>query len=1632
MMRAAFNSFILGLSLLSAGLLNAQTRFRLADPQALSGAGNGWAVEPGTGELSFAVPIATVPGEIPIPAVYRVAASYSVQKQQTWALDPEFKPLWFVETDTNVHRPMLGTLHFGFIGNGGDFNGISESATYVLENGTQLRQMDWVAFTSFNTTFTLPQDFGLAAVAASSAMVSTDRGYAYYVTDAAGLGATVNEKVQATLPVGHAAPTQFKVILDKDRARVMAFLSGLNAWAPLLWLDRFGHQVAFKWTMSTTGLPAGATALHGVVVSNQRAGQVPRGLQVQWAAWASGTEQKDLLRADFIGMDAPSILVRGYSGQATLLPVGLTITPAPDGDAIVRMAIAGVVGRPTQIQVGHSYIVPEPVWVGSIPALPKAQPMIVQPPPGAALRQWTVGYDANLAAITDFTDALGVSTHFEYGSGTFPYGYAQGVHPTYGPLWKHGVIAATSTDSQQDPASLTVPQFKRTWARSAVVSNSWTTTYQEWWPSIGPAERKVELGFGSATQPIHYGNKQLALQRTLSLDGDTEYSKTLYTLVPGGLVNADSVTTGIEVTRRDEATFREGYGYTNGMLTARTRFAGPAGSPGIPLEQTDLTYDTKKDKLDLGRPLTVTATRTDGILTALSPTRITKTEYDATTRLPNKAYLDGGTDGQLGQTTGYDGEGRLVSQANFASFSTDGWAVASHTYGSDGYPINGLTIYTRPSNQTGAAWISQGATYDSAGRTLTHTDALDVQSTFSYDTLGRPTSRSRQGEPAISYGYPDERTRTQTRAGRVTTDRTDGFGRLVRRTQPDGRRVDFVYDAHGRRVIQREFNTTGGASRSSSTTYDALDRPTGASSPGGSSQTITYAASADLKQSIVTTSVAGLNGGRKETRNVLGQVVKVEEPTGAVSVLAFDGAGNLKSVATTDPANNTQTRTFNYNALGLLTSKTEPETFTQTFGGFNALGGPTSLTEASGTADARTRTILYDGLGRVCKVSSNTGAETVETFFDGALLTSATSGGASPATMSFAYKPPAEGRRLASESTTLAGVAHSLSYAYLGTGQLDTVTYPAGRIVGYAYDPDGRITGIQDRTGGGSKAIVSTIAFDDWGQRQRLTFGSDAYSDWSTQKVGTQLDAWTIGYTTGGLGDPANPRTHTYDLAERLTRAGEWQGLTHDSANRLGSASAPSLGVDGLTFNHDGFGNNTSQQMSGAAASSFNNFSFPALPSNQLPATTTTGGLTGWLMNGQGEASRVGTGTSSGQYLALGWDALGRVKSLAKVGLAQGYTYAPSDLRIRVLDTAAPANNRRYAYTSGGLLMSEFTDAGWKRDAVYLGSEAVAEVDAAGIHELHSDHLGTPRIVTNGSTAQIEGKQAYGPYGEYLQGQAIGYKPLTGYTGHLQNEPSGLIYMRGRFYSPAWHRFVNSDQGVDPNSWNQMAYVGGSPFMATDPSGMLQKDDTECRGGQEYKYDGANWNPTGFGCATVGVNSGGSGGISIPSWMWTFLFNQPSNAFNFNNYGGGTPGIPAPTPQQSPKPAPKVTCPMAASGVYRQNRWINTGVPVSNGFGLSHTFVFTTNASGQVLNTYSWGNNGFNGAWDQNHPNDIKAANQALAGGYVLNRVGGSEMLNNIQWSFDVLRGISSEVHNNGVFDNNCKSEADQLISISK
>ncbi len=598
------------------------------------------------------------------------------------------------------------------------------------------------------------------------------------------------------------------------------------------------------------------------------------------------------------------------------------------------------------------------------------------------------------------------------------------------------------------------------------------------------------------------------------------------------------------------------------------------------------------------------------------------------------------------------------------------------------------------------------------------------------------------------------------------------------------------------------------------------------------------------------------------------------------------------------------------------------------------------------------------------------------------------------------------------EATKVNGETFStIGYGIDGTGHLNSITYPSGRTVGYQWD-GGRVSGltVKEPNVPTAKALAG-LGHDAWGNLTSVTFESGAKSEWLYNAIGASLGTWKV--TEAGATAPLETRTYSYDANLNLNGiTPDWVSLTHDAKGQLTSAQGYG---NALGFSHDSFGNNTSATTNLTQGPDWlNPFTLAATwADNRLPGPLAeTEKWTGWNINARGEATTVGTRLNSNVAMAPHWDGLGRLSQIDLAGANQGYLYAPSGMRVQVTDYSEGTRNRRHAYTSSGMLLSEYVPApaghessqamrvmhatsgagalsrnlgsiaagdtvtvtvwfkapagvsgamaihdgkpgeaqdskrfvslegngawqqmtvaltlsradtlwvhlygdmhtstsgnasgstfvdyddllvkrngntllqdgfeaglnlgsdpmssssyyactaglaslrstngaadNWKRDIIYFGGRAIAEIDAEGIHELHTDHLGTPRVITAGSTGMtengqpvalghVEGRQAFAPYGERVDDGAwtTGYQPLTGFTGHLQQDATGLIYMRGRYYSPAWHRFLNSDQGVDSGQFNQFAYVGGNPLQATDPSGMAMTlwIRTDCYGG---------------------------------------------------------------------------------------------------------------------------------------------------------------------------------------------------------
>jgi RHS repeat-associated protein len=106
----------------------------------------------------------------------------------------------------------------------------------------------------------------------------------------------------------------------------------------------------------------------------------------------------------------------------------------------------------------------------------------------------------------------------------------------------------------------------------------------------------------------------------------------------------------------------------------------------------------------------------------------------------------------------------------------------------------------------------------------------------------------------------------------------------------------------------------------------------------------------------------------------------------------------------------------------------------------------------------------------------------------------------------------------------------------------------------------------------------------------------------------------------------------------------------------------------------------------------------------------------------------------------------------------------------------------------------------------------------------HTDVLGSIVAVTDESRSVVE-RREYEPFGLQLT-PAI--KDGPGYTGHVQDEATGLTYMQQRYYDPAIGRFMSVDP-VEANAhtganFNRYKYASNNPYSFRDPDGMQ-----ECR-----------------------------------------------------------------------------------------------------------------------------------------------------------------------------------------------------------
>lgn len=96
--------------------------------------------------------------------------------------------------------------------------------------------------------------------------------------------------------------------------------------------------------------------------------------------------------------------------------------------------------------------------------------------------------------------------------------------------------------------------------------------------------------------------------------------------------------------------------------------------------------------------------------------------------------------------------------------------------------------------------------------------------------------------------------------------------------------------------------------------------------------------------------------------------------------------------------------------------------------------------------------------------------------------------------------------------------------------------------------------------------------------------------------------------------------------------------------------------------------------------------------------------------------------------------------------------------------------------------------------------------------------LGSPVATTNQAGTVID-RTSYEPYGKAIGETLDG----VGYTGHVMDPVSGLVYMQQRYYDPVIGRFLSADPvKTDPDSgdiFDRYSYAAGSPYVFIDPDG---------------------------------------------------------------------------------------------------------------------------------------------------------------------------------------------------------------------
>ncbi|MFM9927483.1 RHS repeat-associated core domain-containing protein [Variovorax sp. H27-G14] len=943
---------------------------------------------------------------------------------------------------------------------------------------------------------------------------------------------------------------------------------------------------------------------------------------------------------------------------------------------------------------------------------------------------------------------------------------------------------------------------------------------------------------------------------------------------------------GPSIMVRDPLFTQRVYSYTtkNGVI-AQTSSSLPDGNSkdsnsiqsrvldedGFVVSETDFKSIVKTTTWDKTRRLPITIVEASGT----PDSRAITTAWHPTFRLPSSVT-------EAGRTTAfsYDSFGNTLSKS-ITDTLTNSTQVWQWTY-------NAQQLVATATEPDGAV---TSYTYDLRGNALTSTNALGHVTTYTYDNASRVVSATAANGLGTTYTYDlRDRLLTQTVSGQTTTLTYKPYGTVETVTLPTGLVFTYTYDAAhrlkgwsnnrgesgtytldsmGNRTAEQIKDSAGSVAWSVARTVNNINRLSAKTEGPNQTSTFGYDANGELTRStngLNQSTQYGLDGLRRVKAvtdaanasatlkyNALDAVTEAKDFKGVATAYTRDAKGN----ATTDSSPDTGTANTQYDALGL------PSQITNALGQATTiqrdlLGRPTSLV----FADGKTTTLRYDltptSKGYLSEIIDRSG--TTE------------------------YTRDAFGRVTLKKQTLAtgasAGSVQQVSYSYNLNGTLASIGYPnGGGVLSHTYDSTGRLTGLNLN----GNPLVTGITWNPLGQP----------TAWIWALASPAVSA-SRAYDTAGRLIATEFSSYVYDAAGRitsLTQNLQQPGDTDPTHSTIASANVTwSVGYNAMGritgfnatgstagFDYDANGNRSSSTRAvngvstdrtyavGAASNRFTGFTQAINGASNTSVTfgynangdLVNDGLRTYTYDAEGRLAAATTGaTDVSPTTRYAHNALGQrvFKTEPLYPPVQGDESNPGFMQSLIAfftklwspsTTEAEQLGYTYVYDEHGTLIAEVGGGGsasaGQAQYIYMptanGPMPIAAVINGGTFAVHSDHLNTPRKLTNAS-GQAVWQLSYSAFGDDKPTTAkrrfanLETMPNPGttsisevkfnlrYPGQYSDEESGLFYNGFRSYIPTLGRYTQGDPIGLGGGWNRFGYVDANPLSFVDPEGL--------------------------------------------------------------------------------------------------------------------------------------------------------------------------------------------------------------------